>query len=126
MLTKMEIDPYLEDEYFLPLVREALWSFIPAVQKQALAIAEKDSGVFDFIKDWLESSIIQYELSEVLAGDKKAGVKGLVRLLNLYCRFPVHAPKLEEGLKLYKNQVNSVRISHLVDILLEKISRDAE
>ena len=93
-------DPFLESEFFLPLLRTCLLSPSIELTRLALNFVGDRARLLPVLKDWLAEPALQEELTADLKDeDMRLQIAALNRLLTMYGRIPVSSKYISECLQ---------------------------
>jgi hypothetical protein len=99
-------DPFLESEFFLPLLHDCFLSPTIELTRFALNFAGKREGLISALKEWLAEPNLQEELIAGLKDkDARQQIHTLNRLLTMYGHLPVPSEYLSKGLREFEQDL---------------------
>ncbi len=104
-------DTLIDGEFFLPLLREALFSESLTISRMANGYLKKRPDLKKVVLSWLSEPQLQTELASGLSSLRlQDQVKTLNRLVTLYCRYPVPSAYLSKRVARYVEHLEKTRI----------------
>jgi len=117
-------DPFIESEFFLPLLRTYLFS--PSIPRSRLALhfVHERKKLIPIFKMWLtEPELQNMFVTELQSADPRAQIHCLNRIRAIYCRIPVASPYLSGHIEKFEQKISDSQLAEPLKKRMLRISK---
>ncbi|MDR2734218.1 MAG: hypothetical protein LBC99_06160 [Spirochaetota bacterium] len=117
-------DPFIESEFFLPLLRTYLFSTSVPRSRLALRFANERKRLIPIFKMWLtEPELQNMFVRELESADPQAQIQCLNRIRAIYCRLPTASAYLADRLRKFEQDISASALTEPLKRRILRISR---
>jgi len=108
MLQEMTVncrDPFIEGEFFLPLMKEGLFSASSMISREVITFAAEKPNLKSVLLDWAGDEFVQQDLMDKLRCETRSvRIASLNKLASIYLRLNLRCPFLSQKLAEFQEE----------------------